>query len=171
VQEIPTWSDMADLYISQDLAGLPVTPVTTKVDYTVLDYAKLAVGSVAHNTVMEELYFCTNKKEGKCRPRADQRITFNHFYYPGWRAYLLDGKHGQPVQELPVEPETTGTLGRMTVLVPPVGDGYILLRFEDTLPRFLGKYISIATLFCLVGGGIGRLWQRKQRQLTNVASP
>lgn len=163
VKEIPTWSHMADHYISQDLAGSPITPVTTKVDYTALDYGKLAVGSVAHNTVMEEVYFCTDKKEGACHPRADQRIIFNHFYYPGWRAYLLDGEHGQPLQELPVEPETTGTLGRMTVPVPPVGEGFILLRFEETLPRVIGKMISLATLFLLGCGGLWSAWRATQQ--------
>lgn len=165
VEEIPTWSHMADHYISQDLAGNPVTPVTTKVDYTALDYGKLAVGSEANNTVMEEVYFCTNKKEGTCHPRADQRIIFNHFYYPGWRAYLLDGRHGQPVQELPVEPETTGTLGRMTVPVPPVGEGFILLRFEDTLPRVIGRTLSLTTLVLLCCGGLWFAWRTAQQKL------
>ena len=82
-----------------------------------------------------------------------RRIVYNHFYYPGWRAYLLDGEGGQPVQELEVIPEETGTLGRMTVPVPP-GEGYVLLRFEDTLPRIVGRWISLSTLALLALGVI-----------------
>lgn len=152
VKEIPTWSPMAEYYIQQDEAGGPVEPVTTKVDYANVDYKNLALGSVAHNTVMEEVYFCTNPGDEphECSPRDDQVIVFNHFYYPGWRAYLLDGLHGRPVQELPIIPED-GPLGRMTVPIPPVGEGYILLRYEDTPPRIVGKWISLGTVLLWIG--------------------
>ncbi len=148
VKEIPTWSDMAEYYIAQDEAGQPVTPVTTNVDYGAIDPEKLVVGSVAHNTVMEEVFFCTNpdRDAGTCSPRDDQRIVFNRFYYPGWRAWLLDGMHGQPVEELSITPEEEGTLGRITVPVPSTGQGYILLRYQDTPPRVIGKWISWITL-------------------------
>ena len=163
VSEIPTWSPMADDYINQAQAGGPVKPVNTKVDYTAVDYDQLIVGSVAHNTVMEKVYFCTdlNKEQKRCRPRDDQRLIFNHFYYPGWRAYLLEEEHGDPVQELPIVPESPAesTLGRMTVAVPPVGEGYILLRFEETPPRTIGRYVSLATLLALLGGAIWSVWQ------------
>lgn len=173
VKEIPKWSPMADAYINQDQAGASVAPVTTIVDYTAVDYDQLIVGSVAHNTVMEEVYFCTDrdKKQNLCRPRSDQRIIFNQFYYPGWRAYLLDSQHGQPVQELPIEPETTGTLGRMTVPVPPVGEGFILLRFEETLPRIVGKYTSLTTLILLICGGLWLAWQSRPHPATRPYSP
>ena len=154
VKEIPTWSPMAEYYINLDEAGQPVTPVTSKVDYEALDYSKLAVGSVAHNSVMEEVYFCTDPgdRPGMCGSRDDQRIVFNHFYYPGWRAWLLDGEHGQALRELPIIPESGGTLGRMTVAVPSTGEGFILLRYGDTLPRVIGQWISLATLLLLLGG-------------------
>ena len=152
VKEIPTWSPMAEYYINLDKAGQPVTPVTSKVDYEAVNYTTLAVGSVAHSTVMEEVYFCTDPgdRPGVCGPRADQRIVFNHFYYPGWRAWLLDGEDGQAVQELPIIPESEGTLGRMTVPVPPTGEGFILLRYEDTAPRTIGQWISLVTVLLLI---------------------
>lgn len=162
VKEIPTWSPMAEYYINLDETGQPVTPVTSKVDYESLDYSKLAVGSVANNTVMEEVYFCTDPgdRPGDCGPRDDQRIVFNHFYYPGWRAWLLDGRGGQPVQELPIIPESEGTLGRMTVAVPATGEGFILLRYGDTLPRSVGQWVSLATLLLLLGGGLFSLQKK-----------
>lgn len=191
VKEIPTWSSMAEYYVDLDQAGQPVTPVTSKVDYSTVDYQNLAVGSVAHNTVMEEVYFCTDPgaKPGDCSPRDDQQIVFNQFYYPGWHAYLLDGQDGKVVRQLPIVPEgcvpasdydpvrdrgrkcppfpaeeenparlaatlaTTevdaGPLGRMIVPLPAVGEGYVLLRYEDTPPRTVGKWISVATAIIL----------------------
>ncbi len=157
VKEIPTWSPMAEYYINLDKAGKPVTPVTTKVDYGAVDGKHLVVGSVANNTVMEEVYFCTdvNEQTKTCSPRDDQRIVFNQFFYPGWRAYLLDGMHGNPVQELPIIPEEEGTLGRMTVPVPATGEGYILLQYGDTPPRIVGRWISLATLVLVLAIGLG----------------
>jgi hypothetical protein len=158
VREIPTWSPMADYYISQDEAGsAEVKPVDTKVDYGdttyPVDYETFGVGSVAHNTVMEEVYFFNQRDE-------ETRVVFNHFYYPGWKAYLLDGQHGQPVEELPVIPEETGTLGRMTVPLPK-GEGHVLLRYEDTLPRTVGRVISLATCGVFVIVGVALLVRRR----------
>jgi hypothetical protein len=123
---IPTWSGMADEYITEDRNGQPVKPVASLVDYTQINYNKktgFVVDSIQHNSVMEEDWYWS--------PLPGRSITYNQFYYPGWRAYLLDGKGGKPVKELPIVPEATGTLGRMTVPVP-VGEGYVLLRFEDS---------------------------------------
>lgn len=146
VKEIPTWSPMAEYYESQALADPEgeVKAVESKVDYDVLDYDQetgFVVDSRAHNTVMEEVWYFAGTD--------DRRIVFEHFYYPGWRAYLLDGEHGNPIQELAVLPEEEGTLGRMTVPVPK-GEGFVLLRFEDTVPRIIGRYVSLATIVILL---------------------
>lgn len=164
VKEIPTWSPMAEYYINQDEAGLPVTPVTSKIDYENIDYESLAVGSVAHNTVMEELYFCTNPGErpGDCTPKNDTRVIFNHFYYPGWRAYLLDDSGGQPIEELEILPEEEGTLGRMTVQIPPVGEGYIRLEYGDTPPRRIGRLLSQASVVITLAIITFGLWKRRK---------
>ncbi len=138
VKEIPTWSPMADYYISQDNEGVPVKPVDTKLDYSIFDYKTFGAKSVAHSTVSEEVYFFN----GLDQP---QSLVFNHFYYPGWNAYLLDGEHGRRVEQAPIVPEREGTLGRMTVAVPP-GEGYLLLVYEDTPPRTIGGAITLATL-------------------------
>jgi hypothetical protein len=156
-KEIPTWSGMADIYITQDRNGEPVTPVDTLIADEVIDYNKdtgFVVHSEAHNSVMEEVFYWS--------PLPGRSIVYNHFYYPGWRAYLLDGRGGRPVQELEIVPEVEGTLGRMTVPVP-VGEGYVLLRFEDTPPRIVGRVISQLTLVVLALGGLVAVW-RKRRQ-------
>jgi hypothetical protein len=142
VKEIPTWSPMADYYISQANQGLAVKPVDSKLDYTIFDYKTFAAESVAHSTVSEEIFYAN-------QATAPQTLVFNHFYYPGWHAYLLDGQHGRRLQQLPIVPETQGTLGRMTVAVPP-GEGYLLLVYEDTPPRTVGGAISAITLLMLL---------------------
>ena len=161
---IPKWSPLADEYIRQAEAGEPVKPVTTLVDYAnplyPLDYKTFAVKSVAHNSVMEEVYFYNT------RP-TEQRIVFNQFYYPGWNAYLLDKEHGQTVRKLTIIPEETGTLGRMTVPIPQ-GEGYVLLRYEDTPPRIIGKYVSLATALLLL---IGLLWTGRRRITSGAPKP
>jgi hypothetical protein len=139
-KEIPTWSGMADSYITMERNGEAIVPVASLVDYETLDYNKntgFVVDSIHKTTVMEEVWYWS--------PLPGRSIVYNHFYYPGWRAYLLDGQGGQPLQELEIVPEESGTLGRMTVPVPP-GEGYVLLRFEDTPPRTVGRMISLVTL-------------------------
>ncbi len=150
VKEIPTWSPMADYYISQANAGEAVKPVDSKLDYTVFDYKTFAAESVAHSTVSEEVFYANQGD-------APRDLVFNHFYYPGWNAYLLDGRHGSRLQQVAVTPETEGTLGRMTVAVPP-GEGYLLLVYEDTPPRTVGGVISLATLLLLAGASLLRGW-------------
>ena len=157
-KEIPTWSGMADIYITQDRNGEVVRPVENIIAAEFLDYNKntgFVVDSIAHNTVMQEVFYWS--------PLPGRKIVYNQFYYPGWRAYLLDGAGGKPVQELKVVPESEGTLGRMTVPVP-VGEGYVLLRFEDTLPRIVGRWISLVTLASLVVGWGIAAWNRRQEK-------
>ncbi|RIK50945.1 MAG: hypothetical protein DCC57_11185 [Chloroflexi bacterium] len=95
-------------------------------------------------------------------PLEGRRIVYNQFYYPGWKAYLLDGRHGAPVRELPVIPEEEGTLGRMTVPVP-AGEGFVLLRFEDTPPRTVGRALSLATVGALLAAVAGEWMARRER--------
>jgi hypothetical protein len=156
VKEIPTWSPMADYYISQDQAGAPVEPVDTKLDYAVFDYKTFGASSVAHSTISEEIYYF-NKRS------SPQSIVFEHFYYPGWNAYLLDGEHGQRVAQIPVTPEATGVLGRMTVAAPP-GEGYLLLVYEDTPPRTLGGVITLSTTGLLAIGAVVVAYRRRREK-------
>lgn len=157
VKEIPTWSPMAEYYERQAQANPngSIEPVDSKVDYSILDYAPetgFVIDSKFHNTIMEEVWYFAGTE--------DRRIVYEHFYYPGWRAYLLSGEHGEPVEELEIIPEAEGTLGRMTVPVPK-GEGYVLLRFEDTQPRVIGQIVSlVAVVLMSAGGAFVALWKR-----------
>jgi hypothetical protein len=154
VKEIPQWSPMADYYISQDNAGEPVKPIETKLDYTRFDYKTFGAESVAHNTVSEEIYFFNGLD-------VPQTIVFNQFYYPGWNAYLLDGKHGRRIESMPITPEPTGTLGRMTVEAPP-GEGYLLLVYEDTPPRTMGGIVTLTTAGILMVTALIDGWRARR---------
>ncbi len=160
VTKVPTWSPMADYYIQQEAAGEAEAPISTLLDYSVFDYKNFGAESVAHNSVSEEIYYAN-------RTDAPQTLIYNQFYYPGWRAFLLDGEHGAPLRELPITPESAGTLGRMTVDAPP-GEGYILLTYGDTMARMVGRWISWATIALLLLA-IG--WATMQRRRTDREQP
>lgn len=133
-QHIPNWSPLADEWV----AG---RSVATRADYSRIPQNKtLAVNAEEMGSHHELIWYYAEA--------PDQSITFNLFWYPGWNAYLLDGKHGRPVQRLEVRRED-GPLARVVVPVPP-GQGYILLRFEDTPLRAAAKAVSLATLAAVV---------------------
>jgi len=75
-------------------------------------------------------------------------ITFNTFYYPGWRAYLTPEKSDEIVRELPIT--QVGELGRIQVRVPQ-GRYWLILRFEDSLPRIIGAWLSAASILVAMG--------------------
>jgi hypothetical protein len=133
-QKRPIWSDMADLWVQGK-------PVKTRVDYSQVPQNKtLAVNSEEVGSAHEQVYWYA---EG-----PGKSITFNRFWYPGWTAWLLDGKDGRPVRKLPLEREA-GPLARIVVPVP-AGEGYILLRFEDTPLRAAAKWVTLVTLSVVV---------------------
>jgi hypothetical protein len=133
-QQRPHWSNMADLWVKGE-------DVTTRVEYgkgagQVPQTETLAVNSEAMGSAHEQVYFYA--------VGPGQSIRFNRFWYPGWTASLLDGKNGRPVRELSVERED-GPLARVVVPVP-AGEGYILLRFEDTPLRAAAKWVTLGTM-------------------------
>jgi hypothetical protein len=144
VHEIPTWSPMAQHIVTQD------KPLITKVDFASLPAKKerIVVGTKGYGTTFEKVIF---------RARKEGRITFNTFYYPGWHAYLLENEGGPIIRELPIVPH--GTLGKITVTVPE-GDHYLLLRFEDTPVRVMGKCLT-ALSFLVVFAALG--WKASGR--------
>jgi hypothetical protein len=147
----PIWSPLADEWV----AG---REVRTRVDYSrVPQNETLAVNSEEMGSAHEQVYFYAKD--------AGQVIPFNRFWYPGWRAYLLDGKDGRPIRELPLEREA-GPLARILVPVP-AGDGYILLRFEDTPLRAAAKWITYGTLLLITLAGVLFCAQRLRLRIGN----
>lgn len=147
-EHIPNWSPLADEWV----AG---RPVITRADYKLIPQNKtLAVNAEGMGSQHEQVWYYAEA--------ANQSITFNIFWYPGWNAYLLDGKDGKPVQRLDVRRED-GPLARIVVPVAP-GQGFILLRFEDTPLRAAAKAISLATLAVMIGLFAMHIWRRTRAQ-------
>ena len=166
----PLWSDMAELYVQAD--NPPLRPdaskaeidaaiarqaaaVTSKVDYTQMPQNEtLAVWSLELGSEYEKLWVTTN--------RDDQQVVFNIAWFPGWRAYLMDGEDGPIIGELPLERED-GPLARIVVPVPQ-GENVILLRFDDTPVRQAGFWIAmfgwLVLLAVILAGLAFRVWRR-----------
>ncbi len=151
VKEIPKWSPMADNYI----AGLPVG--------SKLDQSTVPEGAAAAALEWGTTYELVQYKAPIRDAQHFIRLTFNLFYYPGWRAYLVQ-KHDwgmSIVGEAEIEPED-GPLGRITVKVPG-HRRYLLLRFEDTPVRVAGKIVSALSLGMALLAWAGTLsWRRMQ---------
>jgi len=129
VREIPEWSPLADYYIAGE-------PITSKVNF---DYLYRQPGSTDART----LELTTQHELVEYSAERPVLLTFNTFYYPGWHAYLLDVDSGKVLKELPIA--VRGDLGLMTVRLP-AGLGRVLLQFEDTPTRSLGKLVSLVAL-------------------------
>jgi hypothetical protein len=137
----PHWGPLADVFMLGE-------DVKSRADYSGMSEDTVVVGSVDIGSAHEQIFF---HAEGGERP-----VTFNTFWFPGWTAYLLDGQNGRIVRELSATRED-GPLARIVVTVPE-GEGYMLLRFEDTPVRQAGKIISVATVVLLFVLWTGRWW-------------
>ena len=154
VKTIPRWSSMADYII----AG---KRILSKVNYGLL-YQQPEVQA-------QTLELHTNRELVDYLAPEGALITFDTFYYPGWRAYLLDRDTNKLVRELPISQR--GELGLMTVEVP-AGIGRVLLRFEDTPVRRATKVISWLTSGIVVALIVVRTRLRRSRPgRTNRSAP
>jgi hypothetical protein len=142
--DVPGWSAFAEYVVDQEQAP------ELKVDLASLPKPRrrLAVDLQDSSTASQNLWVHA-EEEG--------RIIFNIFYYPGWHAYVLRGPEGGIERELEIVPH--GSLGRISVRVP-VGEYYLLLRFEDTPVRVVGQWLSCLSLL-MVFGLLG--WQGYRR--------
>ncbi len=145
--EVPRWSSFAEYVINEG------QPPDVKVDLESLPRPRrrLAVDLQDTSTISHELWV---------HAEEDGRIIFNIFYYPGWRAYVLTGADGEIDRELEVLPH--GSLGRVSVWAP-VGEYYLLLRFENTTVRTVGEWLSLLSLSAVFAV---LAWQEYRRRKT-----
>ncbi|HXV97301.1 MAG TPA: hypothetical protein VEC93_02690, partial [Anaerolineae bacterium] len=148
VERIPNWSSLAE---QVERGG----EITTKANYTALP-ADNSVGvySMEMDSVHELLWVGT-AEEG-------QSVTFLIPYYPGWQAYIYEdlGPHdgnldeevgpvtriGRVVESPKIS--TTPVEGWMVVPIP-LGSHFLEIRFEDTMVRIVGRWISLGTFVLL----------------------
>lgn len=136
VKEIPTWSDVADVYFANK--KVKTRAVTT-------DYSQdvLWIGTLPNGVRTNSERFIFHAMEDNLW------ITFNLFYYPGWRAFLVKPETTEVLHELPVEPSIED--GRIRVQVPKGREQWLMLRFEDTLPRTIGGWVSAGSILLSIG--------------------
>jgi hypothetical protein len=148
VRRIPNWSTLAE---QVERGG----QITSKVNYTALPPDdSIGVYSMERDSVHELLWVGTDKK--------DQSVTFFIPYYPGWRAYIYEdlGPHDGnldkavgPVTRIgPVVAQpalkTTPLEGWLVVPIPP-GSHFLEIRFEDTMVRVIGQWVSLVACLLL----------------------
>ncbi len=139
VKEIPDWSPMADVYF----AG---KRLRSKIDYTHIDTDKVWIGVLPDFAGLH-----ANGEQIVYHAQEDAVISFNTFYYPGWRAYLTKPKTTEIIRELPLDVDPDDPLGRIRVHIPQGQEQWLLLRFDDTPPRIAGHWISAASILLALG--------------------
>ncbi len=150
VRRIPNWSTLAE----QVKAG---GTITTKVNYTALpEDDSVGVFSMEMESTRELLWVGT-EQEG-------QAVTFFIPYYPGWQAYIYedlgpnDGnldKNVGPVTrigDIVARPNIQTTQAEGWMVVPiPTGSHFLELRFEDTMIRIVGQWLSMISFIFVIG--------------------
>lgn len=136
---VPTWSAMAEDHVHG-------RPVTTHVDYSrVPQNATLAVDVREHGSAHELVWVHSGE--------PDQRLVFNVAYFPGWTAYIYADDNNRPgrlLRKLTLsEKDIIAPFGQIAVPLEP-GEFFLLLRFEDTPVRVLGKALSLLSVVALL---------------------
>ena len=139
VKKIPDWSPMADVYF----AG---KKLKSKIDYTHIDADKVWIGVLPDFAGLH-----ANDEQIVYHAQEDTTITFNTFYYPGWRAYLTKPKTTEIIRELQVDVAPDDDLGRIRVHIPQGQEQWLLLRFDDTPPRVVGNWVSAVSILLALG--------------------
>lgn len=139
VEEIPTWSPMADVLFAN-------RRVKSKVDFSDFDPDKLWFG-VDQDAKGIHSYGETFEYDAK---EDNMPVTWNIDYYPGWRVYLADKVGGDLRITRELKTKIVGEHGRIQVDVPQ-GRHWIIMRFEDTMPRIIGMGLSAVSILVVLG--------------------
>ncbi len=139
VEEIPTWSPMADVVFAN-------RKVKSKIEFSdfnpdVLWYGVDQSGKGLHSNGETVEY---DAKED------NMPVTWNIDYYPGWHVYLADkiGNDIRITRELKIQ--IVGEHGRIQVNIPQ-GRHWLVMQFEDTLPRIVGSWVSGISILIVIG--------------------
>ncbi|MBI3538602.1 MAG: hypothetical protein HY070_13725 [Chloroflexi bacterium] len=135
VQEQPSWSPMADVIVANK-------KLKSKIDYTEFSQDEVWIGVIPGG-------LRANGERIAFTSTGDNNwITFNQFYYPGWRVYFVKPFSAEIIGELPIQ--IVGEYGRMRVQIPR-GEHWLMLRFDDTPARAIGALISAASVLLALG--------------------
>lgn len=153
VQDIPTWSPLADVYF----AG---KKVKTKIDMTI--YANPDDVWFGVDQTGKGLY--ANGERVLVDAKVDNLpVVFNTFYYPGWHAWLTTEFDNKFVKDLQITPVADADpTGRIQVDVPQ-GRYWLNLQFQDSPPRVVGWWISGSSLVLLLGLLIWDVYDKRMK--------
>jgi Dolichyl-phosphate-mannose-protein mannosyltransferase len=132
--EQPQWSPLAD----NIMAG---KNINSKVDYSAVP-PSLFIG------LTRDGLHTNSERIGYNAQEDNTPIIFNVQDYPGWHVYLLKSRSNEIIRELPILIDQP--YGRIKVIVPK-GQYWLLLQFEDTLPRTVGTILSGISLIFAMG--------------------
>jgi hypothetical protein len=152
VKEIPTWSPMADVYF----AG---KKLRSRIDYTHIDQDKVWIGVLPNFAGLK-----ANSERIVYHAEEDTTLTFNLFYYPGWQAYLVKPQTTEIIRKLDTFVNPDDPLGRINVSIPAGREQWLMLRFDDTPPRIIGTWISVASILIALGVLISTKFQLTRRK-------
>ncbi len=152
VKEIPTWSPMADVYF----AG---KKLRSRIDYTHIDQDKVWIGVLPNFAGLK-----ANSERIVYHAEEDTTLTFNLFYYPGWQAYLVKPQTTEIIRKLDTFVNPDDPLGRINVSIPAGREQWLMLRFDDTLPRTVGSFVSAASILIALGVLISTKFQVTRRK-------
>ncbi len=140
VEEIPTWSPMADVVFANKR-------VKSKIEFSDFNPDVLWYGVDQSGKGLR-----SNGETLEYDAKEDNMpVTWNIDYYPGWHVYQADkvGNDLRITRELSIK--IVGEHGRIQVQIPQ-GRHWLVMRFEDTLPRIVGTWFSVASI--LIGLGL-----------------
>jgi hypothetical protein len=139
-EDIPIWSDLADVWIS----GKEVT--------SRFAYGDLPEGAWAGNAVGNSIQEIT-----ELRLHAPAQVRWMITYYPGWRVYRLPLEGDGFIEEVEIQPAPRSC--HITVLAPE-GHYRLMVRFEDTPVRVVGRWLSIISMVVI---GLILVWDRRSQ--------
>ncbi len=139
VEEIPTWSEMANVYFANK-------KVKSKIDYSDFNPDVLWFGVDQQGKGLR-----SSSETVEYDAKEDNMpVTWNIDYYPGWNVYLAEKVGNDLRVSSKLDIKIVGEHGRIQVNVPQ-GRHWLILRFEDTLPRIAGMWISVASGLIVFG--------------------
>jgi hypothetical protein len=118
----------------------------SRIDYTHIDPDKLWIGVLPDFTGLK-----ANGERIVYHAQEDTTLTYNIFYYPGWRAYLVKPQTTDIIRELPVHVDENDPLGRIQVSIPAGQEQWLMLRFDNTPPRTFGGLVSGISILIALG--------------------
>ncbi len=145
-RSIPRWSGLAEIMVRGK-------DVPTRVEFGHVEADPGLQVEVLGYTAQEDRVRYWAQGEGHF-------ILFNRQLYPGWTAYIYD-REGKTLERVLEWKALRAYPPYGLVAVPvPAGEHILVLRFEDTPPRRVGKWVSLLSLGALVLLGVG--WRQKR---------